>query len=498
MLAGIVCAIGICGCAGETAPLDKAGGSHGPLVLRLAVADGPASPSGVLAAVYARAVSRLSHGTIEVRPVWSAETDLDGALVAGSDQLLARELRRGAFDLGIVASGAWSRLGVSSFRALQVPFEIESNDALRRISADAAVTAPALRGLARIGIVGLGITPEGLQFPLGIGRPLRSAADYRMMRFREADSAETWSVLHALGVARPTDVSGDAFTKGAYDFSIHGASVSLPVGLMPRFGGVTGNVVLFAKFDVIAANAARFRTLDHVQRETLIAAARLASRSAGQALVSPASGARAYCASTGTVLLASAADRQALVATVGPFLTVLRSDRTTSTQLDRIRTIARSFPSRDPVRACTSRSRASSGSGRPLRPGNGDQTALDGVYRVELTIADLLARGFSRADASRLAGVWTMALARGQRVSRRNGSGVASRGPFAIDGDTVTFSLLAPSVIEPILISPTPFRFSRDGEGTLRLTPLVVPRIGETERSLQVAVLASRPWSLTR
>ena len=141
---------------------DKAGGSDAPVVLRLAVADDADQPDAPFARYFARRVSALSDGSVRVRVVWDAA----GQDSPGYELGIARLVRNGDFELGWMGARAWDRMGIKSFQALQAPFLVTDHELLGRITTGPLATRM-LRGLDGHGFVGLAVVPEHMRYAFG-------------------------------------------------------------------------------------------------------------------------------------------------------------------------------------------------------------------------------------------------------------------------------------------------------------------------------------------
>src|SRR3954452_371539 len=124
----------LAGCAAHTG--DKAGGAGGVTTLALATADPPGRPSSTLAQAFAAEVRRRSAGRLRIRIGYAANIEVVGANVPAFDQDLARLVRTGRYELGIVPARAWDAFGVRTLEPLQAPFLIDSDALLRAVTRD--------------------------------------------------------------------------------------------------------------------------------------------------------------------------------------------------------------------------------------------------------------------------------------------------------------------------------------------------------------------------
>src|SRR5215208_5832797 len=114
------------GCSGGS---DKSGGdAAAPTTLRLATMEGTGSPDADNVEEFARQVEKISSGGLRIRVIWSSAEEFFGTYPPGAEQKVARLIRDGKVDLGLVSSRAWDGLGVTSLQALQAPFLVSSDD----------------------------------------------------------------------------------------------------------------------------------------------------------------------------------------------------------------------------------------------------------------------------------------------------------------------------------------------------------------------------------
>lgn len=442
------------GCATEprSTNADKAGGSGGPLVLRLAASDGVDIAESRSVRLFAAQVARLSHGKLRVAVTFGA---------AGSDRpdVEARTIelvRSGRFDLGWVAARAWDELGVDSFRALQTPFLITSYPVLDRV-VTGPLAAEMLAGLEREDVVPLALVPGLLRHPVGIRRPLVSPSDYSGARIRDMPSKATDAVLHALG-ATPVHVgNGPAGAEIARN-RIDGEELSLvntPVG-----GIVTANVALFPKTLTLFAGRRAFATLSAEQQRILRAAARRTLQSnvgfpLRTALAFEGVLARAHCKGSGRIVLASDDELAALSRAARPAVAQLERDPQTKQQIERIAAIKASLPAPPPIsvpQSCLGAKPAARGVQR-------SPSLLNGTYHRLLSAQ--AARAFGADGGSSYPKVVTTVLRNGKFMITSEDP--AEIGTYEVVGDTLVLDL-GSDVMR--------FTFARDPDGTLHLRPI--------------------------
>jgi TRAP-type transport system periplasmic protein len=264
MAAGLA-ALAAAGCG--SSPVNRAGQAVTGRPVTLTLADHEGEPGDVIR--WAEAVERLSHGSlkISVDNGWrGAEPDYDKGIIA--------DVRNGKVDLAKVAARAYDEVGVTSFQPLLAPLLIDST----RLEAEVLrgpIGDRALRGTARLGLVGLALYPTELRRPIGITRTLRGPSDYRGAQISTREGRVTAATLRALGAHRVALPATDPL------LSVDGAELP-PTGVsqrsaLPRSArGITGNVVLWPKPITIVMNRAAFARLSPAQQDALRGAADVA------------------------------------------------------------------------------------------------------------------------------------------------------------------------------------------------------------------------------
>ena len=103
-VAGVVAALALLtGCGSGAA--DKTGGSHTPVVLRLADSNNSDQPDTPNLEHFAAEVARRSHGSLKVRIVYGAA----GSATPQVEKQTIRMVEAGRYDLGWIGSRAWAR-----------------------------------------------------------------------------------------------------------------------------------------------------------------------------------------------------------------------------------------------------------------------------------------------------------------------------------------------------------------------------------------------------
>ena len=362
-----VCAVLVaCGASGA----DKAGSPPAaakPVVLTMA--NPTLDSSDALA--FVSAVDRLSHGTIRI-VVDSGWRKHQIAYETG----LIHDVQAGKTDLGIVGSRAWDTVGVNSFRALQAPLLINSL-ALQQKVLSSPVAANMLLSLKPLGLVGLGLVPGTLRYPVGLARPLLRPADYAGLRLGEQQSNVAAAAFRALRArAVPFAVGGsiaslDGVEQG-YD-NLEGEAGG-------RHVTVTSNVVLWPRPLVMFASDRTYARLTATQRQILFQAARDAVAPAtASEWANDQTAARNLCRGGHTTFAtASAADLASLRQAVQPVYAMLDRDPQNRDQIAQIRALAAGVLAEAPF-VCR----------RPKPAAPMARSPLDGVWQFSTTIAQL-------------------------------------------------------------------------------------------------------------
>jgi len=454
----------------------KAGGTGGPVTLRLATDDEEVGfPSVDQSREFARRVDALSNGRLRIEPVMdSVKPQPDYA------RLVARLVTSGELDMGLMPTEYFEQVGVTSLRALDAPFLVTSDALLAQI-VGGDVAKEMLSGLERAGVVGLGLLPVGLEHPAGLNGPLLGPEDYQGGVMFGSRAKTRNAVVRSLGAS---------FVQGVMpDRAQHVGGVGA-YGLVSG-GFVTGNVTLAAWADAIVINARAYEQLDERQRSILATAADQTREWAITSSPSDAQRARAHCEDDpeagNSVVLASGADIAALQAATASVYGELERDQLTRRVIARIRELKQRSGG-DPV--------APTACGEPLAtlPNAKATTALDGVYRVEVTEAKLHAEGVTDPGAiAEIPGVYTYTFKGGKycEVFQPKTNAAGNRNPDYVPGQCSTYAVDGDRMItyfstEPPAVS----RWSLAKSGDIKFTPAR----GNSIRRRIGRVFAADPW----
>ena len=306
-------------------------------------------------------------------------------------------------------------------------------------------------------VVGLALVPGFLRHPIGFHHPFVSPADFRNARIRILPSHATASLMRALG-ATPVEISnsqiGFQVAKGHVDGE-ELAMINNPGGSV-----ITGNVTFFGKALTLFADDDAYLRLTDRQRQILLAAAASTVRYAVGHNPTDHEVAQTICFDDRRVVLASAESLAALERAAGPVYAQLEADPTTKRYIEQIRAWKTTTAQDPPVvvrRACKRPTSPATVTGRSARP-----SVLNGTYRWELTAADARANG-QNPEPSGTPMIGTAVLRNG--TWQFSGSS-NDRGTYAIRGDRIRFDW-------PNTGSVLVFAYTRDGNGTLHLKPVL-------------------------
>ena len=456
----LACVLGACSGDDEST---KAGGSEGPVTLRIGTDDVPGKPASDQIEEFARRVERLSDGSIRIKPVWHAAGD-----GPGWDRRVARMVTSGELDMGLIPTRSWDTASVKSLRALNAPFLITSDELVAEV-VSGELADELMSGLDEAGVVGLALIPEGLRHPFGLKRPLLGPYDYDGKTIRAAsDSRTVAAVFKSLG-ATVNDEEPNQDVHAAMESSY----------LLEPPGTATGNVTFYPKVNSLVVNQDAFDGLDEGQGETLEQAATQTREWAIEETPSDAELARTFCERGSSLALASEADIAALARATQPVTAELERDPQTRAIIEAIRGLKRDVA----VSATTPEPCAKAGGGAGAGADK-DISQLDGVYRWETTDEHLRQAGVT--DPGKIAenhGITTQTMKRGEYCwEQRAPNAVANAedcNTYEIDGDLVSFNYPAGE--------PDVYRWKKLANGDLKLT-YVSAQPGEEEVAAAFAI----------
>jgi TRAP-type C4-dicarboxylate transport system substrate-binding protein len=293
--------LALAACVGGAHGPDKAGGEGAPITLTLGTPDSDGHPDTPLIHYFAQQVDDISGGRLRIRIEYYAAGE-----APDFDQVTVREVHDGSLDLGWVGSRVWDTEGVPGFQALQAPFLITNYRLLDRVLTG-PIADDMLADLKQVGMVGLGLYPDELRHPVGLGAPLLSLADFRGAEIRVPASRASDALMRALG-ARPVHLNGSAMVQAIASGQLRGLESSTGNAVLSQGRPiVTGNVTFFPRPITLFAAADTLAALSDAQRDVLGTAARRTLDFALGRQPEAGSAAR-LCALGGAVVMANQAD----------------------------------------------------------------------------------------------------------------------------------------------------------------------------------------------
>lgn len=344
------------------------------VVLTLASPDAATEPNGPAINQFVREVEQRSGGTMQIDVAW----DVTPEGVDDWDQAAAEKVADGTFDLGLVPTRAWDVLGVTSLQALNTPFLIDSDEAMRAVVAS-DLRPDLLAGLSTAGVTGIDLWPSEMRRFFGLHKPLLRPAAFQGADIRSPTSRTVTAYLEALGANVVQTEKGAPGQRGLESsFAIAGAGAV-----------ATGNVVPFPKIETLVANDALRPRLHPGQWEVLLDAAAATRRDQLESFPTEEALARAFCQS-GEIVAASRSDLAAFHEVGEQVRTVLERDPATARLIDAIEDVTSTVPADPAITTCPNQD---PGAGAPAD----DTETLDGVYRFRVKRAELVQGGVTHA-----------------------------------------------------------------------------------------------------
>jgi TRAP-type C4-dicarboxylate transport system substrate-binding protein len=409
--------LAISACTADSA--SKAGGDEPPLVLTMGTNDYPGRPAADQIEHFADRVAELSDGSVRVEPRW----EVGGRNTPDWDQVVARSVISGELDMGNIPSRAWDTEGVTSLRVLNAPFLITTDGLLDEVvSSDLADQM--LSGLDETGVVGLGLVPEGLRHPFGFAAPLLGPEDYDGAVIRSPTSATAEAMFRALG-ATVTDEQADAETQAGMESGYQ----------LDPDGAGTRNVVFYPKVNTLVINADVFDRLDDEQRGYLELAAQETRQWAIENRVADGEQAAAFCEDGGSVVVADQGALTALEEAVAPVYAELETDAQTRELIASIRQMKQNVPVAASTPTACGDAEPAGGGVEADDSGTAEISAINGVYRLDLSEERMRAGGVPEDQIQGNAGIWTNTMENG--VYSDEGGVV---GIYEINGNLVTIN----------------------------------------------------------
>ena len=479
----------VVGCGGGDN--DKAGGAGGITTLEVGSPDRPDRPGSDALERIARDVERRSDGRLRLKIVHESQTREGPRNAADGDQVVAKQVREGDLDLGMVPSRAWDVLGVKSFEALQAPFLITTDDLLAQV-VGGNLGDQMLAGVQKAGVVGLGLQAESLRHPVGYGRSLTKLADFQGKQIEARRSDATYALLRALG-AQPIWYADERRFKAALaKGQVVGVESSYALSGTHGVGQpvVSGNVTFFPKVNVLVANENMLGALSDAERDILRTSAE-AERQRSIRTLSETAAAGKACAQATAIQNAKPADLAALRKAARPVTAQLRSDESTASMIDAIGRLD-SLPAvaPEPCEGATTPDAA------PVAMRGPTGKLPLGTYRFRVSDEKLQSRGLDTNGIQYNAGLYTAVLKSDGtwQLTHRPAHDVDTPtewgGDFSVKGDRVITTV---RTLEEAKGFRDEYRWSF-ADGELKLSPLKLQRADRVWTQLGGAWLPVVPW----
>ena len=439
--------------AGACSGGDKAGGSGATVVLTMANTSSHMNHQPAVEH-FAERVAKLSGGEVRVEPKneW-------GNFDPDAERQVVRAVAAGEVDLGWVGTRVFDTLDVTSFQALTAPMLVDSYD-LQDAVIHSAITRQMLRGIEKVGVVGLGVVPDALRKPIGVEGPLMTPSDWRGTTFGTFPSKSQEASIKALG-ATPAEVFGhkradalEAGDLGGFELGLH-LYQGNPDWLQSA-PYVTANVNLWPQMNVLLADPSRLEDLTDQQQDWLRQAAKDAAGYANALADRDDQLIGKVCDAGGRMANASDADLGALKEAFAPVYASLEQDPETKAFITEIRALKRSTQSRPGLvipDGCTGKA---PDQGAAATAGKAP-AYLNGTYRYVITQADADKAGDTDTGYPI---VTTITLKDGTMKG-----GCFEAGTYSVDGRRIVFHSSAYNTDATVTMS-------RDDKGNLDLTPI--------------------------
>ena len=253
-----------------------------------------------------------------------------------------------------------------------------------------------LAAMATGGVTGLALWPEDLQHLISTGCPdLVTSPDQLVgTTIRIAPSQVTEDIAHTLATTPEFDFdSGADFAACKLRAVVAGLHNAYSLPGLPTY---TGDITLYSKFDVLAANSTALGRLTASQQQMLRAAALAARDRAIAEFLPDAEAAAAWCAQGGTVVLAGPAGVAAFAAALQPVTDRLMADPVAAKAIDAIRVLKSTVTPAPGAAACSpTPAQTAPAFHMPSTTGYVGTIPPDGTYRADITVDSLLANGAS-------------------------------------------------------------------------------------------------------
>jgi TRAP-type C4-dicarboxylate transport system substrate-binding protein len=412
LVAASLSAAVLTGCHPVLGATTRDGSSDAPVSLTAISYASVGKPAGDQLAHFAELANSLSQGSITIK---FGPTPDSGRLDTSADAVTA--VRSGQADLAVVSTRVFDTFGVVTFQALQAPYLITGQAHADAVLRD-KVTEPMLSGLESLGIRGLGIAFNRLEYPGSYtSQAMLTLSDYQGAGLVVRPSRATELLAHALGA--------NAVEKNGQDLEIARARGEVTGG----WGGIDGpslpitgerftvNKPAFVSTNTFVVNNKVFTGLSDAQQQSLRnAAAQTRDWWATTHHFDPVASAAAYCAAgDGAIAVAGATEEARIEGAARVFTQELQLDAPVSDEIARIQQLGDALPSPAVPQPC--QPETPTGTVPAIKP-VGDQHRIDGTWRQRVD-GDVLIRSglYTQDDAANQVGTWTWVFSSGSYSS---------------------------------------------------------------------------------
>ncbi|MGB4779978.1 hypothetical protein [Microbacterium sp.] len=404
-------------------PLGRSGATVDPVTISSTWGNGPGGiGSDVLDAIVASDAAPAIVVTAPSEDGRAPVDDYEGATIT--------LLQEGAVDFSVVRADRLVQAGASSLAPLQAPLVVKGPEHATAIAAD-PVSEDLMSGLDEIGLVGVALVPGGTRRIFGYRDPVLGPEDYAGAVFNTRTGTGVDDLFAALG-ATTEHSTGDERTKRAASGASRGIEVSLQqAGAADLPAVMTTNIDLYTKFDVVVVRKEVWEGLTSAQQSALYEKVQDGATTAQDERPTDAEALAGWCASPGAGT-ATATDAQVagVHAALQTVVDRISKDPDAKAAIARISALA---PAEEPAALSGCDGVSESPTEHSITP-SGDQTVLDGTWRLEITLEPLLAAGMSRSEALANVGVWTWRVENGRAVvNQPHGSDCTVQFVFADD-----------------------------------------------------------------
>jgi len=457
-----------CGGSSDSAQQNKAGGSPStrPLTIEIQATDA-ASPE---AQYFAKQIQAHSGGTLTVN-VLEEYSSREPA----NEARLARDLRAGKADFGVLPARSWGPAGVEAFEALQAPFVIGSYTVARAAIAGRAGSA-LKQALEHAGVTPLGLVPGELRRVLSV-RPLATPDAFRGMTIRIPDDETSAATIRSLGATPVEGVTPGGLRQEFRARRLEGAETAPVFAVENGYGAYAKHITgyaLFDRVDTLVASSAAWKRLSKSQRAAVTAATADTIAYTSTLPQREAENLAQLCRLGVRVTKPTEGQLAALVDATEPVRAALRKNAATAPVLKALESTPGAGPQVLYERADCS---------RPAAAKTGAATIPDGVYRVTDTVADFERWGLNGNEWERPLTSTTELKDGRWRHWEKPAYGVpVVGGTYRVKGDLVRFTWVPDNEVPPFTMRWSYYK------GQLTWEPVDVG-----DQGLK-AIFAARPW----